>query len=175
LLGFIRFRASDLGDEACYDLLAETIVKIERNIHKYQHRHDGSFHSWCMKIAQNTCISARRGKASQIPAAELLSFEDAEFLVAGNEIPAGPLDLTASSDSAEAPDQTEAEELFYEALATLNEVDQTVILLRYITPIPDVDIARRLEKPVDHIRKIRHKALKKLKRECDRLRARSPR
>jgi RNA polymerase sigma factor (sigma-70 family) len=146
----------------CDDLYQDTVIRIDDALTRYQHRREGGFHSWCLKIAQNVCISACRVKAGHPSPSEILSFEELEESIsAPNE-----------SDLESPRPRTHREEDITWAFTQLNSVDQAVIWLRRITHTPDAEIARVVKKPVNQIRQIREKALKKLKRFYEKAEAR---
>jgi RNA polymerase sigma factor (sigma-70 family) len=169
LLGFIRSLAGDLGPAACDDLLQETMIKIQKGLARYEHRREGGFHSWCLKIAQRVCLDARRLRAGCPAPNDLLSFEEMEERLADEgAADTIPVEQAPWEDDQVVPDQLR---IFREAFALLNAVDQAVIHLRHLAPEPLTDalIALHVGKPASQIRMIRNKALQKLKRQCERL------
>jgi RNA polymerase sigma factor (sigma-70 family) len=154
LMGFIiRMMGQDRQSD-CDDIYQDTVIRIDDGLTRYEHRREGGFHSWCLKIAQNVCISAHRVKAGHPSPSEILSFDELEESISAPE-----------KTHLEPPrPRTVREEDVSWAFFQLNSVDQAVISLRYIAPIPDAEIARIVKKPVNQIRQIREKALKKLKR-----------
>ncbi len=155
LMGFIIQAMGADRRSDCEDIYQEAAIRIDKGLARYKHLREGGFHSWCVKIAQNLCLSAHRLKAGQPSPAELLSFEELEESISALGGEAGP-------DTPKT--RTAREEDISWAFSKLNPVDQAVIHLRFVSPIPDAEIGRRIKKPADQIRKIRNKAIKKLKR-----------
>jgi RNA polymerase sigma factor (sigma-70 family) len=153
-MGFIIKTVGPDRRSDCDDIYQETVIRIDNALARYQHRREGGFHSWCVKIAHNLCISAHRVKAGQPSPAEMLSFEELEETISAPD----ETDLQAPR-----PRNSREEDVRW-AFGQLNWVDQAVISLRHITPTPDTEIARLVRKPANQIRQIREKALKKLKR-----------
>lgn len=168
LLGFIRSTMGPARFDDCEDLLEETVVRIEKNLPRYEHRREGGFHSWCVKIAHNLCRSAFRVRAGHPTPDELVSFSELEErLESGRSEDDWPVVLAPDEDD---PALSENEQIFNEAFGTLNEVDQAVIHFRHVAPVPDKQIAVMVGKPETQIRMIRDKAMKKLRRACERIR-----
>jgi RNA polymerase sigma factor (sigma-70 family) len=141
----------------CDDVFQKTVIAIEENLETYTHRREGGFRSWCFKIAQNKCISEHRVKSGHPSPAELLSFEELQDIISvemddGGSVPRHPTAMSEQKTDIRA------------AFEQLNPVDQAVIHLHSVSPVSDAEIAQQINKPVDHIRKIRNKALKKLKK-----------
>lgn len=173
---FIEVKARDLGADVCEDLIAEAVVRIQRGVDKYVNRGPGTFRSWCLKIADRVMLDAWRGRLDFVPVGspatlELVSFDEITERYAAGEI---------SGDSDEAtglmvhgPDHepralTEREEAMREAFDSLSSIDQAVVWCRIEHGDSDKDVAAITGKPVDHVRKIRDKAMKKLVKAFDR-------
>ena len=165
LLGFIAHKLGRDRENETEDVYSEVVERIERNLGRFEYRKEGSFRSWYLRIAQNLCLSRHRGRKGEPAPHELLSFSELEQqLVAPN------VDTYDGSDPDDLPERalSPRESAVHDAFASLNAVDQAVIELNVITPTPDKQIAAIVEKPESQIRKIRNKALKKLRRAFER-------
>lgn len=175
--GFIEARARDSGLDVCDDLLSETIERIQRGIDTYVDRGPGKLRSWCIKIADRVLHDLWRGRLHDLQdgspdATELVSFDEIEErygagLVARDEVdysaivvPTGEGDPSIVSERAR---------LLWEAFESLSDIDKAVIWCKTVQGDSDAYVAEITGKPVDHVRKIREKAVKKLRKNFDRL------
>lgn len=180
LRGFVRAKGAALGRDTCEDLVQESVVRVQQHVHGFEARGDGSLRSWCFKIANNVVLDALRGRRCPVSGAatrsgdavELVSFDEvAERYLddgphAGEELDA----FSAAAPDAEPAMLTPREQVMREAFESLSPVDQAVLWGTVVRGDSDQDIAGVVDKPVDHVRKIRHKALGKLGRAFRRLR-----
>lgn len=173
---FIEAKASDLGSDEQDDLVIETALRIQRGVEKYVDRGPGKFRSWCLKIADRTVLDARRGRLHLVPGAsagsnELVSFDEIAERYALEDDPgaSNPEELlTVISADRELRAPTERERAMREAFALLSDADQAVLWCSIVHGDSDKDVAAITGKPVDHVRKIRHKALGKLQKQFER-------
>jgi RNA polymerase sigma factor (sigma-70 family) len=131
--------------------------------------------SWCLKIADRVILDYRRGRPvlgmRQAPrAVELVSFEEvAEIL--GTDPFDDEVDLAGPAPEARDghPQEPSHSELVVQAFDSLNEVDRTILWGTLVDGESDKYLAKVTGKPEDQIRKIRYKAIAKLRKAFDRL------
>jgi len=171
---FISARAADLDADVRDDLAVELVLRVQTGIAKYTDR-GNSLRSWCFKIADRVILDFRRGRPvfglRQAPAAvELVSFAEVEELLA-----AAPHDDDGDDDYPPAetrhgnPAVLSDGELAMQAFDSLNEIDRAILWGTLMNRDSDEYLAEVTGKPVDHIRKIRYKAIEKLRKAFDRL------
>jgi RNA polymerase sigma factor (sigma-70 family) len=159
LFGFIRSMAGDLGLDVCDDLYEDVIIKIDRGLENYDHRRDGGFLAWCRVIAANRCIDERRVAAGHPKHDEFVSYDEVEQqLVAKTEEDASSLAVP------EVGPLSDNERRVGDAFGQLSATDQAIIWLHFVESLTDAEIAARLQKPYDNVRKLREKALTRLER-----------
>jgi RNA polymerase sigma factor (sigma-70 family) len=174
---FIEARAHDSGADVCDDLLSVALERIQRGIDEYADQGPGKLRSWCIKIADRVVKDLWRGRLYHAQdgspeATELVSFDEIEErygvgLVVRDEadyaavvVPAGEGDRRVVSERAQ---------VLWEAFELLSDIDQAVIWCKMVQGDSDAYVAEITGKPVDHVRKIREKAVKKLRKRFDRL------
>ena len=173
---FIETKARDLGADVCEDLLVEAILRIQKGVEKYVDRGPGKFRSWCLKIADRVVLDAWRGRFDFVPGGspampELVSFDEITERYAAGEIPDDSdeaVALMVPGANHQPRPLTEREQVMRDAFDSLSSVDQAVLWCRIEHGDSDKDVAAITGKPVDHVRKIRDKAMKKLVKAFDR-------
>jgi DNA-directed RNA polymerase specialized sigma24 family protein len=164
---FVEARLGDVDDATVDEVLIETEWRVLKGISRYQDRGHGKLRSWCFKVAQRVLHDLWRGHAPFAPdgpsgAGELLSFDEiAEQYSVGSFEDCESVVVKEVSTDAEPRPLTEREQVMREAFATLSEVDQSV-LWGGINGDTDAYLASNTGKPIEHVRKIRYKAQKKL-------------
>lgn len=178
---FVESRLGDVDDAVLDEVLLETEKRIQRGIQTFKDRGPGKLRSWCLKVTQRTLQDYWRGHAPFVQdgpgdAGELVSFDEiAEKYSLARVV--GNLDdcqAIAGREADEYDDDprplTEREQVIREAFDTLPDVDQVLIWGR-IDGDSDAYLASINGKPVDQVRKIRHKAISKLAKAFERLMA----
>jgi RNA polymerase sigma factor (sigma-70 family) len=158
------------------DLLSETVQRIQKGVDSYVDRGPGTLRSWCFKIADRVVLDLWRGRLHSIQDGlvgqpELVSFAEIEERFTQDCMVRDDTDYTAivSSSTASSPIISERAKVLWEAFESLTSVDQAIIWCRAVHDDPDAYIAHITGKPPEHIRKLRSKALKKLRKRFERL------
>lgn len=169
---FVDGRGRDLGFDGCDEVLQLTILRIQEKVEQFVPRGPRSFRSWCFKIADNFLKDAWRGRLPLVynaaPGAPVLvPFDEiaeryGEGLVAADDDEAQALALVIPDT--ELLPKGERDQVLWEAFDALSEVDQAVLWCRIVHDDSDERVAEIVGKPVDHVRKILYKAVKKLGR-----------
>lgn len=175
--GFIEARARDFGADVCDDLLSVALGSIQKGIDKYVDRGPGKLRSWCIKIADRVVKDLCRGRLYDVQgglpdATELVSFDEIEErygagLVAGDKVDYGAIVIPDGEGDPRVA--SERARLLWEAFESLTDVDQTIIWCKMVQGDSDASVAEITGKPEDHVRKVREKAVKKLRKRFDRL------
>jgi RNA polymerase sigma factor (sigma-70 family) len=172
---FIEVRLGVVNDTVVDDVVLETVIRIQKGINhqRFCDRGPGKFRSWCVKIAQRTLQDYWRGHAPFVPAGpagagELLSFDEiAERYSEGLVSEASEdCELVAERNPDDDTALTEPQQVMREAFATLREVDQVLIWGR-INGDSDAYLASITGRPVDSVRKVWSKAVRKLSKVYD--------
>lgn len=175
--GFIEARARDSGLDVCDDLLTETIERIQKGIDTYVDGGPGKLRSWCIKIADRVLHDLWRGRLHDLQdgspgATELVSFEEVEKRYGAGLVAALEADYSAVVGPTREGDPrvvSERARLIWQAFESLSAIDRAVIWCKMVQGDSDAYVAEITGKPVDHVRKIRDKAVKKLRKRFDRL------
>lgn len=176
LKAFIEARARDLSADTCDDLLSEAVARIQRGVDKYVDRGPGKLRSWCFAIAQSVLDDVRRGRLRHLQDETsdmtlLVSFEEVEERYGASPVghsEAGLSDAEARCAVGDPPPFSDLSEVL-RAFSSLNDVDQAVIWCKVVQGDSDAYVAEITGKPVDHVRKIRLKAVNKLRKRVDQL------
>jgi RNA polymerase sigma factor (sigma-70 family) len=166
IMAFIQAKAGVLSQDVCDDIFSQTVCKIQSAVERFDIG-QGSFRSWCLKIAENTFIDTVRRRGMRPAPADFVSFGEIEerYSRDDDDLPEA-LRVSTSGDDAELGG---SEAMIHEAFESLNPIDQAVIELRIIRNLPDREVAQVTGKPESQIRMIKYKALQKLKRAFERL------
>ena len=130
--------------EEAEDLTHQTFLKALHNINQYDFR-GHSFGSWLYRIARNAVIDRHR-KSNPV-----FSLDDLTL-----DIPArdrSPEELTESRIESEA---------LLEAIRELKEIEQEVLLMRFVEELSTKEVARIVKKTEGAVKLIQHRALKNL-------------
>ncbi len=131
--------------EQAEGLTHQPFLKAWENVGGY--RPQGfAFGSWLYRIARNAVIDHYRRGVSQV------SLEDVPPEIMGSD----------NSLSAEIETKMRWEELLG-AIKDLKEIEQDVLIMRFVEDMPHREIARAVEKSESAVKVIQHRALKKLK------------
>ncbi|MBI5865194.1 MAG: sigma-70 family RNA polymerase sigma factor [Planctomycetes bacterium] len=144
--------------DAAEELTQETFLRVVRTIDAYED--SGRFESWLFRIAANLArdwgrSSRRRGNVAWIDATDDAADDVREFV---QRVEARP--------DAQLADR-EARERLAEALGRLPEMDREILLLRHFSELPFQEIADVLGVPLGTALARAHRALERLRRECD--------
>ena len=177
LKGFIEARSRDSGLDVCDDVLSEAVQRIQKGIDTYVDRGPGKLVSWCIKIADRVVHDLWRGRLHDLQdgssdATELVSFEEIEERYGAGVVVGDEADYSAivfPTGEGDSRMVSERAGLLWEAFASLNDIDQAVIWCKMVHGDSDAYVAEITNKPVDHVRKIRDKAVKKLRKRFERL------
>ena len=136
------------------DLLHEVFLSSWRTIDSYQLRGGIPFTSWLYRIAGNRVIDWYRTRKGNSSLDEMM------------ETGALPIELASTSHTAllEALDRGFEMDIVMKALRGLKEVEQTILLMRYVEDLSPEEIAHATEKTGSAVRLIQHRALAKLKK-----------
>lgn len=175
--GFIEARARDSGMDVRDDLLSETIERIQKGIDTYVDRGSSKLRSWCVKIADRVLHDFWRGRLRDLQdgspdATELVSFDEIEERYGARAEAADDIDYSAivfPSGEADPRVVSERARILWDAFELLSAIDRAVIWCKMVQGDSDAYVARITGKPVDHVRKIRAKAVMKLRKRFDRL------
>ncbi|MBI2010833.1 MAG: sigma-70 family RNA polymerase sigma factor [Candidatus Colwellbacteria bacterium] len=137
--------------EEAEDLTHQTFLKAWQNIDQYDFR-GHSFGSWLYRIARNAVIDYhRKGRIS--PA---FSLDDFELELPGQE--RSPEELLES--------RLETETIL-EAIRELKEIEQEVLLMRFVEELNTKEVAEIVKKTEGAVKLIQHRALKSLAKLLD--------
>lgn len=137
---YIYFR---IGNEAeAEDLTEEVFIRAWQALSDYTIRQDASFSAWLYRIAHNLTVDHFRKRQPLS-----LSYDQ----MALNPAPSIPMEEAISR-------RGEAERLA-EAVRQLNDVEQQVIVLRFVEGLAHRDVADAIGKSEGAVRVIQHRAL----------------
>ena len=131
--------------EQAEDLTHLTFLKAWENVRSYKYR-GHPFSSWLYRIARNAVIDHYRRGVVQV------SIEDVSAEVLG-------VDNSLSEET----DVKILWEDLLEAMRTLKEVEQDILIMRFVEDLPHQEIAAAVDKTEGAVKVIQHRALKKLK------------
>ncbi len=141
-----RFILLRVGDRAsAEDLTQEVFTKAWRNIRTYKKRKHVPFTSWLYRIASNAVIDHYRTERNH---ADVESEAVIESVV--------------SDFSPEFVDTNLELEAVYQALRKLSDVEQQVIVMRFVEELSVKETALALGKKEGAVRVMQHRGLKKL-------------
>lgn len=130
--------------EEAEDLTHQTFLKAWQNIDQYDFR-GHSFGSWLYRIARNAVIDRHRKNTP------VFSLDDLTF-----DIPArdrSPEELTEARIESE---------VILEAIRELKEIEQEVLLMRFVEELNTKEVAQIVKKTEGAVKLIQHRALKNL-------------
>ncbi len=132
--------------EEAEDLTHQVFVKAWENIDKYEFR-GYSFGSWLYQIARNTTIDYYRRRSGVEVSIEELTIE------------------LPSEDSVEGKidDKLDLRKIM-KAIKELNEVEQEVLIMRFVDDLPIKEVADAIGKTEGAVKLIQHRAIKNLKK-----------
>lgn len=134
------------NSETAEDLLQETLIKIWKNISKYQQRE--KFGSWIFSIAHTISIDYFRK-------------QKVRSVVSSSE----NLDLISINDDPwREVERTEQKELLTDALSNLSELQKKVFLLRQHGELTFREIAELMDQPLNTVLSHMNYAVKKLQK-----------
>lgn len=143
LLRYIR-RITNVRAEEAEDLLQEVFIKAYRHLTSYDHRFP--FSSWMYRMTRNHVISAARKRGSR---PQTVSYDLHTTII---ERIASEVDLAASYDRALLREDILA------VLATMDEKYRAVFILRYFEDKSYEEISDILEKPMNTVATLLHRA-----------------
>ncbi len=131
--------------EQAEDLTHLTFLKAWEGVRSYKHK-GHPFSSWLYRIARNAVIDHYRRGVVRI------SIEDvsAEALGIDNSL-SEEMDVKILWDD------------LLEAMKTLKEIEQDILIMRFVEDLPHQEIAAAVDKTEGAVKVIQHRALKKLK------------
>ena len=152
---FIFLKTGQKGDSE--DLLHEVFLASWRTIQSYELRNATPFTSWLYRIAGNRVIDwyrTRKGTASL------------DEMMESNTLPI-ELASTGHSGLLEALDRGFAMDAVMKGVRSLNDTEQTVILMRYVEDLSPEETALAIGKTAGAVRLIQHRAIAKLKKKLE--------
>ncbi len=132
--------------EEAEDLTHQVFLKAWENIEQYEWR-GYSFGSWLYQIARNTTIDYYRGRL-----APELSLEELT------------LEIPSEDTRDDALDSKLDWQKIVRALKELKEVEQEVLIMRFVDDLPLREVAAALGKSEGAVKLIQHRAIKNLKK-----------
>lgn len=135
---YLYYRVGDL--QTAEDLTSEVFLRMIRHLSGFRSR-SVSFQAWLMQIARNIAIDHYR-KMGHRNHLELV-----EDLVAGDEDPGRAVEQGLTSESLRL------------ALGKLTDEQRDVILLRFVSGLPIVEVAQALHKSEDAVKGLQRRAL----------------
>jgi RNA polymerase sigma factor (sigma-70 family) len=169
LMALILKMAGYLGRDECADLFAVTSERILRYIGRFEDRGE-TLRSWSFKVAQNVVLARLRAGRRAAMEDDFLSFEDvAEELQILDAV--DPADDGVSERASASGYGVEEAELVRTAFEKLTTRDQAVLDLTVTNDFPHVDVARIIGVEAPLVRKIRYKAIGRLKKKYQALKA----
>lgn len=146
------FRRSSGSDNEAEDLLQELFLRLIEKIKDY--RHEGRFESWLFRVAAN--LARDRARRRQREAHGLSEY--------GLNHRHGRADAVSDQRGpAESAVQAEQRDRLALALASLNELDREVIVLRHYGHLSFKEIARHFNMPIGTALAKVHRGLKQLR------------
>lgn len=171
IMALIRRMAGKLGRDECDDLFGIAQERILRFVGRYDPR-IGSLRSWSFRVAQRVALTRIRSGRRAALEDTFLSFEDVAEEVGlvqaedqarelGDEV-IGPVTYRAADG-----------DIVRAALEQLTDRDQAVLELTVLTDRPHEEVAQAIGVPTSRVRQIRYKAIARLKKKFDALKAKS--
>jgi len=140
---FVLFKVQ--GREQAEDITQHTFLKAWENIRGYKPQ-GHPFGSWLYRIARNTVIDHYRKQGAHLDIQEV----SPESLGVDNTLVA-KLEI-----------KIQWEEVI-DAIGELKEVEQDVLIMRFVEDMPHIEVAKAVDKSESAVKVIQHRALKKLK------------
>ena len=140
---FVLFRVSHR--EEAEDITHQTFLKAWERIEQYESK-GYPFGSWLYRIARNTIIDSHRRANPQVNIEEVTS-----YLAAEEQSQSDFLDMKIEW------------ELLLTAMRELKEVEQEVLILRFVEDLTHQEAAEIVGKSEGAVKLIQHRALKNLK------------
>jgi RNA polymerase sigma-70 factor (ECF subfamily) len=139
------------------DLLHEVFLASWRTIGGYQLRGGIPFTSWLYRIAGNRVIDWYRTRKNGVSLDEMME---------SNTL---PIELASTGHTAllEALDRGFAMDGVMRGIRTLNETEQTILLMRYVEDLSPEETGHATGKTAAAVRLIQHRALLKLKKNLE--------
>lgn len=152
---FIFLKTGQKGDSE--DLLHEVFLAGWRTIGSYELRSNVPLTSWLYRIAGNRVIDWYRTRKG--------NFSLDEMTEAGTL----PIELASTGHTGllEALDRGLAMDAVMKGIRSLNDTEQTVLLMRYVEDLSPEETALAVGKTAGAVRLIQHRALLKLKKKLE--------
>ena len=151
-----RYAAAIVGDyHLGEDIVSETYVRMLEHVATYTYT-GTPFRAWLYRIAHNLAINAIRR----------------ERPIAGEEALAQI--VTPGDDPEQAIQQGEEHAALRQALLTLTEEQQQVLLLRFVSGQSIAEVARTLQKSEGSVKQLQLRGLRSLARQLQRTEVRTP-
>ncbi len=140
------------------DLLHEVFLSGWRTVHTYELRGGIPFTSWLYRIAGNRIIDWYRAQKHGVSLDEM------------TERNTLPVELASTSHTAllDALDRGFEIETVMKGIRGLGDVEQTVVLMRYVEDLSPEEVGHAIGKTAGAVRLIQHRALAKLKKNIER-------
>ena len=140
------------------DLLHEVFLSGWRTVHTYELRGGIPFTSWLYRIAGNRVIDWYRAQKHGVSLDEMTE---------SNTL---PVELASTSHTAllDALDRGFEIETVMKGIRGLGDVEQTVVLMRYVEDLSPEEVGHAIGKTAGAVRLIQHRALAKLKKNIER-------
>lgn len=132
------------------DLAQQVFLKAWKNIDRFEHKQGAKFSSWLYRITRNTIIDYYRTNREH---ADIESISEHRFIEHENEKDFIDEEIKMTT--------------IMKAISSLSEVDQEMVIMKYVEDLPNSEIAALTEKSEGAIRVACHRALKKLKKEIE--------
>lgn len=172
--GFLDARAREWSEDHRQDLLLEAVERIHKGIAGFFPRRSGALLSWCIKITDRVLQDFWRGRLEFLGGApsgraELVSFDEIADRCNLGHVAEESEDYQAIAAPRGTPRAVETAEtrMIREAFDALNETHRAILWLTIVQGDSDAFIASVVGKPEDRVRKIRYKAIQRLKQEFE--------
>ncbi len=152
---FIFLKTGHKGDSE--DLLHEVFLAGWRTIGSYELRSATPFTSWLYRIAGNRVIDWYRTRKGTMSLDEMME---------SNTL---PVELASTGHTAllEALDRGFTMDAVMRGIRSLNDIEQTVLLMRYVEDLSPEETAHATGKTAGAVRLIQHRAIAKLKKKLE--------
>ncbi|MDP3953776.1 MAG: sigma-70 family RNA polymerase sigma factor [bacterium] len=144
---FVLFKVS--SKEHAEDITQYTFLKAWENIRTYRPQ-GHAFGSWLYRIARNAVIDHYRKRGPHLDIQEV----SPEVLGIDNSLIA-KLDIKIQWET------------ILVAISKLQEVEQDVLIMRFVEDMPHGEVAKAVDKSESAVKVIQHRALKKLKEDLN--------
>lgn len=141
IYNYIFYRV--MNKEITEDLVGEVFMKVISKFGRYDSKKSG-LSTWIFTIAKNTLVDYYRSE----------KYRKLHYTVCEDSQNFSDMDFSESKDS---------HEDIFNALSKLNELDRTVIFLRYFSDLPYKKIAEHVGYTEKHIGVVLNRALKKFR------------